>query len=195
MQNELIRKSIHLLTAIIPLIYLIYLDREQMSVLCISLFVLLLVGDILRIYITQMTQFYEKILGKLLRVDEKGKKLNGATLLLLGFSIATVLFEKDIAIISMLILAIADSMAAITGMRFGKRKWFGKSVEGSLAFFVTTFIIVSYFSNDTGINILGAALITIVELLSGKLNDNLTIPIVSGLFFTLAKDYLAGYYV
>jgi len=192
MQNELIRKAIHLLTAVIPLFYLYYLEWEQMSVLCISLFVLFLLGDILRIYVTHLTQIYEKIFGKLLRPAEKGKKLNGATLLLLGYAIVTVLFDKQIAVIAMLILAVSDSMAAIIGIKFGRKKWFGKTMEGSLIFFIITFFIAGIFSANIGVNILGAALITSVELFSGKLNDNLTIPIVSALFFMLAQDYLVG---
>jgi len=192
MQNELIRKSIHLLTAVLPLIYLFYLDREQMLLLCISLFVLFLLGDILRIYVTHLRQIYEKIFGKLLRTDEKGNKLNGATFLLLGFLVSVILFEKNIAVISMLILALSDSLAAIFGRQFGKNKWRGKTLQGSTAFFITTFLISGFFNDNTGINILGAALITIVELISGKLNDNVTIPVVSGLFFTLAKDYFTG---
>jgi len=192
MQSELIRKTIHLVTAVIPLMYLFYLDREQMSVFCISLFILFLLGDTLRIYVTHLTQIYEKIFGKLLRSAEKGKKLNGATLLLLGFSVATILFEKEIAILAMLILAVSDSLAAIIGMKFGRREWFGKTMEGSLAFFITTFFITGFFSDNIGIITSGAALITGVELFSGKLNDNLTIPVISGLFFTVASDYLAG---
>jgi dolichol kinase len=192
MQNELIRKAIHLLTATLPLIYFFYLDREQMSLLCISLFVLFLVCDLGRIYVTLLRQIYEKIFGKLLRDDEKGNKLNGATFLLLGFLVSVILFEKNIAIISMLILALSDSLAAIFGMQFGKNKWHGKTLQGSSAFFITTFLISSFFNDNTGINILGAALITFVELISGKLNDNVTIPVVSGLFFTLAKDYFTG---
>lgn len=194
MRSELIRKTIHLFTVVIPIIYLYYFNREQMSVICISLFILFLLGDILRIYITQLRQFYEKILGKLLRPDERGKKLNGATLLLLGFLLVTILFEKEIAIISMLILAVSDSLAALVGLSIGKIKWYGKTLEGSLTFFIVSFLIMSYFTDKTEINFFGAALLTIVELASGKLNDNLTIPIVSGLFFTFVKDYLAGSY-
>jgi len=157
-----------------------------MSVFCISLFVLFLSGDLLRIYVTQLGQIFDKIFGNLLRPAEKNNKLTGATYLLLGFSVATIFFEKEIAIISMLVLAVCDSLAALIGRKYGRRKWFGKTVEGSITFFIGTLFITQFFSDNIGINILGAALLTLVELVSGKLNDNLTIPIVSGLFFTFA---------
>ena len=192
MRNEVFRKAIHLLTAILPVIYFLYLDREQMSFLCISLFILFLLGDILRIYVTVLRQIYEKIFGKLLRADERENKLNGATFLFLGFSVTVILFEKEVAVISMLILALSDSLAALFGMQFGKKKGHGKTIHGSIAFFITTFIISSIFNDNTGINIIGATLITFAELVSGKINDNVTIPLVSGLFFTLAKDYFPG---
>ena len=129
LKNELIRKSIHISTVIIPIIYYYHLDREQMSFLCISLFILLLIGDILRIYITLLTQIYEKILGKLLRSEETGKRLNGATLLFLGFSISVLFFEKEIAIISMMILALSDSIAAIVGKSYGKKYRLGDLIR------------------------------------------------------------------
>ena len=135
MRNEVFRKAIHLLTAILPVIYFLYLDREQMSFLCISLFILFLLGDILRIYVTVLRQIYEKIFGKLLRADERENKLNGATFLFLGFSVAVILFEKEVAVISMLILALSDSLAALFGMQFGKKKGHGKTIHGSIAFF------------------------------------------------------------
>jgi dolichol kinase len=187
MQNELLRKIIHLLTSLIPVIYLISMNKEQMSFLCISLFMLFLAGDLLRIYVIQLGRIFDKVFGKLLRPAEKEKKLTGATYLLLGFSIVAVFFEKEVAVISMLILSVCDSLAAIVGRSFGRRKWFGKTVEGSLTFFLATLFITGFFNDKFGINILGAALLTVVELLSGKLNDNLTIPIVSGLFFTFAR--------
>ena len=113
-KQELIRKSIHIATSVIPIFYLFILNREQIIILCISLFIFFLTADISRIVIPGLKQIYEKIFGPILRTVEKGKKLNGATLLFLGFMISVILFEKQIAIASMFLLSLSDSLAFIS---------------------------------------------------------------------------------
>jgi len=187
LKKEIARKSIHFTTSILPFAYFSLAQKEQILVLSISLFVLFLIGDILRIYVTQMKQIYEKIFGSLLRENESGKNLNGATLLFLGFSVSIVLFEKNIAIIAMLFLAISDSVAAIVGKRFGKHRIFSKTFEGALGFFASAFIISLIFYDRIIFSLLIALIMAIIELVPLKINDNIVIPIATGLLFTLAN--------
>jgi len=187
LKKELIRKSIHIATAIIPALYILSREKEQILIICISLFILFLTGDILRIYVRQLRQIYEKVFGTLLRAEESGKKLNGATLLLAGYSLAVIFFETDIAAASMLFLAFADSMAAIIGKTFGKRMIFNKTLEGSLAFFITAGIISVLIFDNKIVSIGIAGLVTILELIPVKINDNLSIPVISGTLFSFVK--------
>lgn len=188
-KNEFIRKLIHISTVIIPLSYFYYLEKRQASILCIGIFLIFFFADLFRIFVTQMKQIYENILGKLLRLGETGKKLNGATLLFLGYALTTLIFEKEIAVISMMILALADSSAAIIGKSYGKKKIFNKTIEGTVAFFIVTFLVSIFFYDNIGAIILAAILISVFELFSGKLNDNISIPIFSGIIFTLVKNF------
>jgi phytol kinase len=112
--------------------------------------------------------------------------------------------EKQSAIfftIPLLLLTLADTVGAIAGTRFGKRIYLTasgkKSVEGSLAFFVTallcTFVPLVIFTDYPLIHIGFIALtvalfITAVEGISGMGMDNLLIPI--GTYFLL--DYYTG---
>ena len=185
-KKELIRKSIHLTTSIIPIAYYTLFEREQILVLCISIFVLFLTGDILRIYVTQMKQFYENIFGRLLRDNETGKSLNGATLLFLGFVMSVLLFDKNIAIMSMLFLSISDSIAALIGKSIGKHKIFNKTMEGTIGFFLSAAIISTIFFHNVIAGLLIALSVAIIELIPTKINDNILIPLVSGVFFTIA---------
>jgi dolichol kinase len=185
LKKELIRKSIHLMTSAVPLAYFYYLNKEQILALSISLFILFLIGDILRINVTELKQIYEKIFGSLLRENESGKKLNGATLLLLGFSLAFFLFDKNIAIIATLFLTVSDSSAAIFGKKFGTHNLWDKSVEGAVAFFLTAFIVCLIFYDHFVISFIIAFIMAIIESAPIKINDNLTIPLVSGGLFTL----------
>ncbi len=187
LKRELTRKIIHLITSLIPLAYFYYSSEEQILVLCISLFILFLVGDILRIYVIQLRQIYEKIFGKLLREHETEKSLNGATLLFLGFTLAILLYEKNIAVIAMLLLSVSDSLAAIVGKSFGNHRFFNKTLEGSLAFFISAFIIILFFYDKIFLGLITALTMAIVELVPNKINDNIVIPIMAGLLLSLAN--------
>ena len=100
--------------------------------------------------------------------------------------------------IPLLLLTLADTMGAMAGTKFGKLIYktasAQKSVEGSVAFFVTayacTFIPLAIFTNQSLIHIALISLIltlfiTAVEGISGMGMDNLLIPI--GSYFLL--DY------
>lgn len=189
LKNEIIRKSIHIATAVIPLYYYFAGQKEELSYICLILFIFFLTADLSRIYFIQLSQIYEKILGNLLRSEERGKRLNGATLLFLGFLLAVLLFDKTTAVIVMLFISIADSIAAIVGKSFGKTVLFNKTLQGSVAFFITAFLIASYFNENMILNICVAAVSTLIELLPIKINDNITIPIAAGSIFSVVKSF------
>lgn len=100
-------------------------------------------------------------------------------------------FPKPIALVAIYTLAIADPLSAIVGISFGKTKIVEhKSVEGSLAFLVSTFLIsLGLFSLTLGgvgvvpitISLLLALLTSAFEMIPLKLDDNLTIPLFTAM--------------
>ncbi len=96
-------------------------------------------------------------------------------------------FPKPIALSAILTLAISDPLSALFGIRFGTHKVVsGKSVEGSLAYFVSCFIVIyvvfHYFVPSETYILIWLALIcsfagTLFEMIPLKLDDNLTIPL------------------
>ena len=95
--------------------------------------------------------------------------------------------------VSILILGVADAMAALVGKRYGKTNAylvFGqqKSFAGSTAFFVVTLLIITIFSDFGDIVFSGASIaliavttliVTISENLGVYGSDNLLIPLVA----------------
>ena len=77
-------------------------------------------------------------------------------------------------------MSISDSFAAVIGVLFGKTKLFSKSLEGSLAYFCSAFVILS-FSRLGLIEIFLVSLVsTFAELFSTyKYNDNVIIPLTT----------------
>jgi diacylglycerol kinase (CTP) len=97
---------------------------------------------------------------------------------------------KPAALVAIYTLAIADPLAAIVGIRWGRRPIAeNRTLEGSLAFFGSTLAIALAVLGETsdapGLTIAAAAFTialaaTICELLPLRIDDNLTIPLFVG---------------
>jgi dolichol kinase len=196
-RDELVRKLIHLFSLSIPITY--YFIPKSSAILILGILTFLaLVIDISRHFSTGFGNFFYNIFGFLLRkheINSKKKTLNGATYVLLSALIGVIIFPKVIFITCFTILIISDSMAALIGRRYGKHKLFFKSLEGTLAFFVSGTIVVfftpkiEYLFVEYMIGIIGAAIGAIAENISfGLADDNLSIPISIG--FTMWALYL-----
>ena len=89
--------------------------------------------------------------------------------------------DKSIIMASLLTMSIADSFAAIIGIKYGITKIYNnKSLEGSFAFFIISFFILNIFISTLSIFscFIIALIVTLVELFSfHHFNDNITIPI------------------
>ena len=79
----------------------------------------------------------------ILKMDRGVRRpLIGAFWFYFGLGLAFMVFPFEVAVVAGLILVIADSMSTIIGMRWGRHKMVGgKSLEGSIAFFIFSFLI------------------------------------------------------
>jgi len=111
----------------------------------------------------------------------------GAFYFYAGCAFSFILFPLDIASASSIILAVGDSFSAIIGRLFGKHRIGQRTVEGTLAFVLTAFLASVFFVNPF-MALSGAIIGSLVELTS-KINDNLTIPLVSGVFMLLVSFF------
>ncbi|MBN1694944.1 hypothetical protein JW879_06055 [candidate division WOR-3 bacterium] len=113
--------------------------------------------------------------------------ITGTTALLISNIIVIAFFDKQIAIVSLLYMLFGDTASAVIGTKYGKVKIGDKSLEGSLAFFITTMVIALIFSQWTGIHIhliiliFGAIAATITEALPIEINDNLTVALAAAI--------------
>jgi len=131
---------------------------------------------------------FEDVLEDEFKTYERKKELpfHGAIMFYLGCFIVTILFRSSIAIASIAVLALSDSLSTLTGRFFGRHKLFinkKKSWEGSITFFVTTFMILLFFINPIKALII-TIFVTFVEMLP-KMDDNLTVPLATGFLIWL----------
>jgi dolichol kinase len=188
--NELARKAVHVCSIAIPIIYY-NVTRELALFLLALLFVGFFAVDLIKMFVKPVAHWYYRLFGAMLRpheLDQTRKRFNGATFVTLSALLAVWLFPKMIAIASITVLVVADTAAALIGLKFGKHKLFTKTVEGSAAFFVSALLVVALTPNFNFIVGIGFALLaTWVELYPLKIfgfeiDDNLTIPLISGAF-------------
>jgi dolichol kinase len=201
-RDELVRKLIHLFSLLIPIIYY-FIPRYNAIIILGILAFLAVVIDLGRYFNPKVATIFYKIFGFILRkheVDHKKKNLNGATYVLISALISVIIFPKVIFITAFSILIISDSMAAIIGRRFGKNPFLAKSLEGTLAFFISAIIVVFFTPKIEGsiteilIGIFAAAVGAIAENISfGFADDNLSIPLSIGLtMWLLYMVFLPG---
>lgn len=102
--------------------------------------------------------------------------------------VAIITQDKWIYMAALLQMSLADGLAAIVGIRYGKQSYlvFGhrKSIMGSSAFFVVSLLIVIGYAQLSGVSLgwvslLGlAALTTVIENVGVKGLDNLLVPVL-----------------
>ncbi len=189
-RDELVRKLIHLFSLSIPIVYYFITRSSAITILAILTSCAVII-DLSRYFHPSVGKIFYKIFGFLLReheIDHKKKNLNGATYVFISALICVLIFPKIFVITGFSILIISDSIAALIGRKWGKHKFLSKSLEGTLAFFVSASIVVLVTPKIEGllleyfIGIVAAGIGAIVENISfGYADDNLTIPISVGL--------------
>ncbi|MGH2568304.1 MAG: diacylglycerol/polyprenol kinase family protein [Bacteroidota bacterium] len=193
-RSELIRKSIHLCSLSIPLIYS-FISRELALQLLVPLTVAFIAVDLARYYHPPTAGLFYKLFGSLLRRHERDhqrKRLNGATNVLIGATLCVLVFPKLIVITAIAILIVSDSTSALIGRRYGRRRFLSKSLEGTVAFFITAVAVVFVTPKiealplEYVIGIVGAAAGAVVESAPLNVDDNISVPVsICGIMWAL----------
>lgn len=131
-----------------------------------------------------------KMLGPLMRSNEVDK-VSGVPFYLCAAILTIAIFPKQIAVLSILFLACGDPIASAFGIRFGHLSYrfsSGKSLIGTLAGVVACGAISWFYFEPYGYSMRALWTLTLVGALAGgaaetlpiEVDDNFSIPIVSG---------------
>ncbi len=110
----------------------------------------------------------------------------GATEFFVGCFFATILFEPRIAMAAISVLSLADATSTLIGSYYGEHKIpinKKKTFEGSISFFATAFLALVFFVDPLKALVI-AIFSTFAEILP-KVDDNLVIPITTGIVMTI----------
>jgi len=197
--GELARKAIHLSSLSIPIVYS-FISKSTALTILVPLTLLVGCTDAARHLFPSFRLFYHKWLGWLMRAhekDENGKRLTGATYVLLAASIGILVFPKVIIITAFAIMIVSDTVAALIGRKFGKHPFMGKSLEGTLAFFISSVGVVclapkvGYVPAEYFIGFVAALFGSAVEAMPIAIDDNLSITFsVGGILWLMYVMFL-----
>ena len=191
---EIWRKTTHMGALVFPLVYL-KLEKGEMLAIMIPLALLILTADIARLRKWKFWQnkLVRRLLEPMVREHEAKGDFTGATYILMSFCLTIALYTKAIAIVAITFIIIGDTFAALLGRKIKSPKFYkNKTVAGSLGCLMGM-LLVAYFSDKILHDIdiafqaaaFGAVVGTIFEAFSFGIDDNVTVPLLSGLAMTL----------
>ncbi|MCX6741786.1 MAG: hypothetical protein NTX24_01255 [Candidatus Pacearchaeota archaeon] len=179
--KEILRKLIHILFGLLIVAGLQTIEQ--------SIFIrLLLVLFLFTVFITVVNLRYKiKILEKVGKDSEKKFPLKGAIFFLVGAAIVILLFPRDVAMASILVLTFGDSVSYLAGFFGAKykinpfRKW--KSLFGTFCGMVVAFLFAIIVIDPLSAAV-GAFFGMVAEAISIKLgetdaDDNLVVPLAA----------------
>jgi len=179
------RKIYHLSGGLLFIGLYVKLGRTAGLCVLLGLFVFATSVDLLRLRVAVFNEFMYRHFKLFLRESERGK-ITGTPWYVLGILCAAAFYDAPVAVYAVAFLAVGDVSATTIGERWGSIKISGvKSLQGTIAFIVAAsaagLIINSYiFPIGAGIVFAGAVTAALVELIPVRINDNLTIPVISG---------------
>ena len=183
-KSEFARKAIHLSNSIIPLSYYYFFpDKIDMIITLAFFLIFCFFIEIHRKNNHKLSRIFSNWFEFMMRDEEKKGELTGATWVFVGALFTILLVPDPFNIISLLFLSFGDTFAAIIGTKFPYIKLGKKTLSGSIAgfFACVTIGLVIDISITYEIIILGAFMAMLIEILPFPVNDNLSIPIFSGL--------------
>lgn len=187
--HEAKRKVFHIFSVLYALLYFFGGRTASLWVLG-GLFAGASVMEAVRLRSPALNQRLVAAFGGIHRPEEVNRP-SGILWTLLGCFLTVLLVpHRDVVLAVLLYLALGDGAAALVGRSWGHLRIGAKSLEGSLACFlvcwgVGTLCLEPAFG--TVEVVLGALTATLVEALPLPLNDNLWLPLVSGLALTLLR--------
>lgn len=193
-RKEVYRKGIHLSSLWIPA--LIYFGG---TLIASVVFAFLMLGELLLEYGNYKRWRWARIIFSLpfafaLRNKERQRKkfvLTGGFYVLSSSLICTLLFSNIIASIAITVMLVSDTLAALVGKALGQRRIYqNKTLEGTVAFFMSSLIIMMLFNpiyTFTYASVIACFFAVFMELFEKffEIDDNFSIPLVIGFILTI----------
>jgi dolichol kinase len=214
-REEVTRKLLHLFALVMPL-GIFYLPRwsfpeSAVAIILTALFAGSVLIEMSRFGSAAIQRAFFRFFGWLLRKEERFK-IAGSTWVIGAAALCSILFfnAAHVSCMALSLFMIGDAAAALVGISMGRIKIGSKSLEGSLACFLSC-VALSYGlfpflpglldpwggTLPLSIVLVTAAVVTIFELVPLRIarniviNDNLAVPVIAG-YTILGMEKLLG---
>ncbi|MFW9990196.1 MAG: glycerol-3-phosphate acyltransferase [Candidatus Odinarchaeota archaeon] len=180
--------------AIIFVIFYVFNPKIPSLILIGSVALAFIILDLVRFIHKQTNELLTKKVKSIFKKGEINKFSSMTVFLVAGF-ISILVYEKNIAIASLIFLIFGDIFGKIFGLAFGKHKIFDKTLEGTLAYYgsvlICGYFIFFLFDIPLIVLVCGGAMAPIIELFSFGVDDNFTVPILSGAIMAVVQLFIA----
>ncbi len=180
-----------------PILHL-FISRASLTLLIGISWGIAFLMDFVRLFWARANEFLMKRLKKFrIYKAKEEKRFSSITTFLMGVFLSYLLFEESIFVACLGFLIFGDMMAKIIGINYGRkhivRSEQVKTLEGTAGFFAAA-LTISYFLWITNIlpihtGLVGAAIATLVEFLPIPVDDNVSVPILSGSVMMLMSNF------
>lgn len=172
----------------IPIIGLL-VNGSYIVVLSAALVGLAIGLELLRFAIPSLNRSLMSRLRYLFRPTE-ANKVTGATYMVIASLAAFLFFEREVAVAALLFNSVGDPLAGLVGSMARGPRLFSKSWQGTATYLLAA-VALAYLLFGTGqagplwVLLVGAGVATLTELLPLPLDDNVSVPLVSGAVMAL----------
>ncbi|MFT6633182.1 MAG: dolichol kinase [Bacteriovoracaceae bacterium] len=198
---HIMRRVWHILCGVVCLLtfYLtktpiLYWGYMALVVACLGFFL-----DFLRLKNQKINEGLTNLFGPIMRKSEK-VSFSGLPFYALGVALSIFFYEESIAILAILFLIFGDPVASIVGVYYGRDRLLpNKTLQGTIAAFSTCLSVAMIYLIVLGVHspnlilfaFFGAIVGALSELLSAfNIDDNLTIPVISGAALSVLNIWL-----
>lgn len=189
-RDEVWRKLLHLFALSIPIGYH-FVPHLWAILIPLACWAVSVIVDVARIRGWAIQRLWCRVTDPIVRPKER-TNFTGASYILASGWLCPLLFSIPAAALGMTAIILGDVAAALIGRRWGRHRYLNnRSFEGSGAFFAAAIVgSVLIPGMPVGFALSGALIATIVEGLSQQIDDNLTVPLIVGLYAHLALRLL-----
>lgn len=187
---HLARKAFHMTGGALLLYFLVLrnVDAMVISSVLTGLLTIVLIIELLRKNFPAFNQFTVRFNQHIIRKEEVDG-ITGIPFYLASCLIAVLIFPFHIAVLSILYLALGDPSSSFFGVLYGRDSLFeNKSLQGTLGGFLVCSLSTAAYLLYSGaadgkvfvFSVMGGLAGSIAEMLPLNIDDNFSIPIVSG---------------
>lgn len=186
MKKELFRQAFHLILGLLIICFTLLLGKTITIILVLLTLITSLIASIYLIKTKKNIPIINAINETCERNHEKNIPLKALHFFLVGTLIALI-FPLNIALTALIVLSIGDATSTLIGLKFGRIRFKGKSIEGTIGGTIISSIAIYLLIQNPFIAIIASLTGMLAELLIYQIDDSITIPTSVGIIITIIK--------